>query len=71
MKIYILQCLDSLLDYSSLEIYTNKQEAIEAFKYDVSQAKEHGGECYDEDEYSYYYENGESNSKIILEEYTI
>ena len=71
MKIYILQYLDSLLDYSSLEVYTDKQEAIEAFTLAVSQAKAEGGECYDEDKYEYYYDNGESNSKIVLEEQTI
>jgi hypothetical protein len=71
MKIYILQYLDSLLDYSSLEVYTDKQEAIEAFTLAVAQAKVEGGECYNEDKYSYYYDNGESSSKIELEEYTI
>lgn len=71
MKIYILQYLDSLLDYSSLEVYTDKQEAIKAFTLAVSQAKVEGWECYKEETYSYYYDNGESNSKVVLEEHTI
>ena len=71
MKIYIVQYLDSLLDYSSLEVYTDRQEAIEAFTLAVAQAKVEGWECYKEEAYSYYYDNGESNSKVILEEHTI
>jgi len=49
MKIYILQYLDSLLDYSSLEVYTDRQEAIEAFTLAVAQAKVEGWECYKEE----------------------
>ncbi len=71
MKIYILQYLDSLLDYSESRIYTDKQEAIEDFTLAVAEAKVEGGECYNEDKYSYYYYNGDSNSKILIEEHTI
>lgn len=71
MKIYILTYLDSLLDYSDLRLYTDKQEAIEAFTLAVAQAKVEDQEVYSEGENFYYYNNGESNSKIGLEEHTI
>lgn len=71
MKIYILNYQDSLLDYSDLRVYTDKQEAIEAFTLAVAQAKVEGNEVYSEGENFYYYDNGESNSKIGLEEHII
>jgi hypothetical protein len=71
MKIYIVQYLDSLLDYSDLRVYTDKQEAIEAFTLAVAQAKVEDQEVYSEGKYHLYYNNGESNSKISIEEHTI
>jgi hypothetical protein len=71
MKIYILTYLDSLLDYSDLRLYTDKQEAIKAFTLAVAQAKVEDQEVYSEGMNFYYYNNGESNSKIGLEEHTI
>jgi len=71
MKIYIVQYLDSLLDYSDLRVYTDKQEAIEAFTLAVAQAKVEDNEVYSEGKYYYYYNNGESNSKISIEEHII
>lgn len=71
MRIYILAHLDSLLDYSELRVYKDKQEAIEAFTFAVAQAKVECQEVYSEGENFYYYNDGESNCKIGLEEHTI
>lgn len=71
MKIYILNYQDSLLDYSDLRVYTDRQEAIEAFTLAVAQAKVEDNEVYSEGKYYYYYDNGESNSKISIEEHVI
>lgn len=71
MKIYILAHLDSLLDYSELRVYTDKQEAIEDFNRLVTQAKQEANEIYDQYDYCFYFDNGESGSKIFIEEHTI
>ena len=68
-EVYVVSVLDSLLDYSQIEVFANHSDALHEYQCAVNEAKKDNRiiEIYSQSDQHLYYEGDESSVKIIIE----